>query len=115
MSDLNHISEAKTEEDFKQFSMSELVAYFNARSEKSVKKFRDKTQAAKRCAKITKSNVIKTKKKEGIGSFIEECLMNNDSTKDILEKVKDQFPDAKTNNSNISWYRSKLRKLGVLE
>lgn len=48
--------------------------------------------------------------KKGIGAMIKELIGQGLSTDDILTKVKEVNPDAKTNRACVSWYRSDLKK-----
>jgi len=51
-----------------------------------------------------------------IGTFVRETISNNSalSTEEILAKVRDQFPEAKTTASCVAWYKSDMRKKGLL-
>ena len=55
-------------------------------------------------------------KKVGIGSTIIEMILAQPelSNKDILDKVLEKFKDAKTSYACIAWYKSDLRKKGLI-
>lgn len=58
---------------------------------------------------------VKTKK-VGIGSTIIEMILAQPelSNKDILDKVLEKFKEAKTSYACIAWYKSDLRKKGLI-
>jgi hypothetical protein len=58
---------------------------------------------------------VKTKK-VGIGSTIIEMILAHPelSNKDILDKVLEKFKEAKTSYACIAWYKSDLRKKGLI-
>jgi len=53
-------------------------------------------------------------KKQGIGNYVYEILKTKEgwefTNTEILEKVKNQFPEAKTTIACISWYRGQINK-----
>ena len=50
-------------------------------------------------------------KVQGIGKFVKNLITTTKLTnKQILEKVKEQFPDASTSMACIAWYQTDLRK-----
>jgi hypothetical protein len=49
-------------------------------------------------------------KKQGIGAFVQDCIKNGHTNENILQKVKANFPNAKTTAASINWYRSQMRK-----
>lgn len=51
-----------------------------------------------------------------IGQFARKCIQDNPSMKneDILKLVQAQFPAAKTSYACIAWYKSDMKKKGVL-
>lgn len=51
-----------------------------------------------------------------IGKFVRETILANPevSTEDILTAVVAQYPNAKTTASCIAWYKSDMRKKGLL-
>lgn len=51
-------------------------------------------------------------KKPGIGQFIEGLILSGKENDKILEQVQGKFPGAKTTNSSVNWYRTKLRGAG---
>jgi hypothetical protein len=55
-------------------------------------------------------------KKVGIGSTIIEMILAQPelSNKDILDKVLEKFKEAKTSYACIAWYKSDLRKKGLI-
>ena len=69
-----------------------------------------KKPAAKKPA--AKKPAAKKPRAPGIGALVEELLLVNKATEDILAAIAKKFPDAATNASNVSWYRSKLRAAG---
>ena len=79
--------------------------------DKKVEKKEDKEPAKK-----TEKPVVKKAEKKGlgIGKYIQDILKTKIETKrtneDILKDVLKKFPKAKTNLSNISWYRNDLKK-----
>ena len=51
---------------------------------------------------------------QGVGAFAKTLLLEGLGNKEVLEKTLEQFPDAKTSISCISYYRSKLVLAGQL-
>ena len=50
-----------------------------------------------------------------IGQLCKYLILNSElSNTEILEIVKDKFPEAKTSPACIAWYKSDLRKSGML-
>lgn len=51
-----------------------------------------------------------------IGKFAREAILANPTMKndDILALVKAQFPNAKTTYACIAWYKSDMRKKGLM-
>ena len=50
-----------------------------------------------------------------IGQLCKYFILNSElSNTEILEIVKDKFPEAKTSPACIAWYKSDLRKSGLL-
>jgi hypothetical protein len=52
-----------------------------------------------------------------IGKFVRNCVLENSEMKneEILTKVKEAFPTAKTTYACIAWYKSDMRKKGLIE
>jgi len=51
-----------------------------------------------------------------IGQLANHLILNSTkSNKEILEIILQQFPEAKTSMSCIAWYKSDLRKKGLIE
>lgn len=52
----------------------------------------------------------------GIGQFVRHLLLKSTKTNaEILELVAKHFPESKTTAACIAWYKSDLRKKGLLE
>lgn len=51
---------------------------------------------------------------QGVGKFAKELLLSGMANKDVLAKVKEQFPSAKTSSACIGFYRTKLVAEGLL-
>lgn len=51
-----------------------------------------------------------------IGKFVREAILANAeaTTQEILDQVQAQFPEAKTSPACIAWYKSDMRKKGLL-
>lgn len=49
-----------------------------------------------------------------IGSRSRELIKQNLSNADILLKIKQEFPNGKTTMACIAWYKSDMRKKGLL-
>lgn len=51
-----------------------------------------------------------------IGKFVREVILANAeaTTQEILDQVQAQFPEAKTSPACIAWYKSDMRKKGLL-
>lgn len=58
---------------------------------------------------------VKTNKL-GIGKFIQDLMIKDPtrSNKDLLKAALEQFPTAQTSSACIAWYRSDLRKKGLI-
>lgn len=54
--------------------------------------------------------------KLGIGKFIQELMIKDQTlgNKDLLKAALEQFPTAQTSSACIAWYRSDLRKKGLI-
>ena len=53
-------------------------------------------------------------KVQGIGKFVKNLITTTKLTNtQILEKVKEQFPEAQTSMACIAWYQTDLRKKKV--
>lgn len=50
------------------------------------------------------------KKPRGIGNVVRELINAGKSNSQILSIVKSVFPEAKTNDSCVNWYRNQLKK-----
>ena len=51
-----------------------------------------------------------------IGNFVRELVLSNPeiSHDDAVKQVKERYPEAKTTTSCIAWYKSDMRKKGLL-
>ncbi len=51
-----------------------------------------------------------------IGQYVRECVLENSELKnqEILDKVLEKFPEAKTTISCIAWYKTDMRKKGLI-
>lgn len=77
-----------------------------------------RTKAGSKEAK-DKMAAVRAAKKErgpGIGKFVNDLLDKNIDmkTEDVLQKVHDKFPDAKTSKACVAWYRSHHPKHSTL-
>lgn len=63
-------------------------------------------------AKAPKAPKAPKEKKIGVGAIATQLIRDGDTNEVVLEKVRTQFPDAKTTLSSINWYRNKLRAAG---
>ena len=54
--------------------------------------------------------------KVSIGSFVRNLVKENLNTpnKELLDKVLQEFPNAKTSMACIAWYKSDMRKKGLI-
>lgn len=52
-----------------------------------------------------------------IGKFVQQLVLDNADMPnvDILAKVKEQYPQAKTTMACIAWYKSDMRKKGLIK
>lgn len=52
-----------------------------------------------------------------IGKFVQQLVLDNADmpNADILAKVKEQYPQAKTTMACIAWYKSDMRKKGLIK
>lgn len=52
-----------------------------------------------------------------IGKFVQQLVLDNTDMPnvDILAKVKEQYPQAKTTMACIAWYKSDMRKKGLIK
>lgn len=59
---------------------------------------------------------VKVEKKVGIGSTIVEMILKHPemTNTEILKKVLEKFENAKTSYACIAWYKSDLRKKGLI-
>jgi hypothetical protein len=51
-------------------------------------------------------------KAPGIGDVAKDLIRAGLGNKEVLDKVKELFPDAKTSMASINWYRNNLRDAG---
>ena len=51
-----------------------------------------------------------------IGKFVRDCILANPeaTNQQLLDKALAQFPQAKTTYACITWYKSDMRKHGIL-
>lgn len=51
-----------------------------------------------------------------IGKFVREAILANAeaTSQEILNQVQEQYPEAKTSPACIAWYKSDMRKKGLL-
>lgn len=52
---------------------------------------------------------------QGVGKFCKELLAEGKSNAEILAAVQETFPNAKTTNSCVSYYRTAMKKAAVVE
>jgi hypothetical protein len=106
--------------DLSTLSLSQLAALYNEHAEKPVKKFACSKEAAiaKVQAVLPKDPTPPKKKpgpKQGIGAMVCELILEKKlSPKDILAKVLETYPSAKTTMKCIYWYFSHLKSTGDL-
>ena len=50
-----------------------------------------------------------------IGNFARAQILLGKSNSEILDLIRIQFPDGKTTAACIAWYKSDMRKKGMLE
>jgi len=89
-----------------------------AAAKPAAKKEDTKKAAAKPAAKPAAKKAAATEetgRKPGVGSLIIEGLLAGKAAEEILMDVNTKFPDAKTTKTNISWYKSKLKREGKLD
>lgn len=48
--------------------------------------------------------------KTTIGAFAKDCIAKGWANEDVLKAIKINFPNAKTSNASLNWYRSQMRK-----
>jgi hypothetical protein len=53
--------------------------------------------------------------KRGIGMVIKEAIMAGKTNEEALALALEEFPQAHTSASTVSWYRNKLRKDGTID
>lgn len=58
------------------------------------------------------TQVIAGERWESIGQVAEAAMLAGLTNSETLEKVRKQFPKARTSPASIAWYRVKLRKEG---
>jgi len=81
------------------------------RSNISISSYARKAPAAPAAPKVApKKAAPKAKGKETIGNLATQAIRNGMTNEQILELVKAVFPNAKTSNASINWYRSQLNK-----
>ena len=70
----------------------------------------DFTRALEAKAAPAKTNKL------GIGKFIQELMINDPTlgNKELLKAALERFPTAQTSSACIAWYRSDLRKKGLI-
>jgi len=91
----------------------ELVQFYNDKvpDDKQIKKFKDRKTAEERCLRLVK--LIKQKKKETVGSFIREGIMQGLKADEIVKGVKERFPKSKSTKKDVGYWRFILRKEGT--
>ncbi len=68
-----------------------------------------KDKAVEGSAEVTKEVAAPVVKAPGIGDVAKQLIRDGLGNKEVLDKVKEQFPDAKTTMASINWYRNNLR------
>jgi hypothetical protein len=86
----------------------ERVAAHAAKDTLGVHRFAGKKQAAEISKKATKPGAKPRGK--GIGHFCEAMIADGKTNAEILAAVAKTFPDAKTSDSSVNWYRNKMAK-----
>lgn len=80
-------------------------------SEVMAAKITAKKTTVKKTAPAVEPQVEPKKTKgPGVGSLVKDLIGQGLNTDDILVKVKEAFPEAKTNRTCVSWYRSSLKR-----
>jgi len=80
------------------------------------RKKKEKEEVKHEPIQLTLINLETKKKPSGIGKFAMNLMVSTqESNKEILAQVREQFPTAKTTYECIAWYRSKLRRDAMLE
>lgn len=54
-------------------------------------------------------NAEKAPKAPGVGDLAKDLIRAGKTNEQVLEAVREKFPDAKTSMASINWYRNKLR------
>ena len=49
---------------------------------------------------------------EKVGEVAEELIRQGLPNEEVLARVKEKFPDARTSDASVRWYRSRLRQAG---
>ena len=54
--------------------------------------------------------VEKPKRKSGVGAFIKQQLKAGETPADIIEQVREAYPDSKATTRDVAWYKTQLKK-----
>lgn len=49
---------------------------------------------------------------QGVGEFAKKLIRGGMTNAEVLERVRSEFPTAKTSANSVNWYRSKMRHAG---
>ena len=95
-------------------TLAQLVAEYNAIAATPVKSFKSKAEALERIAKLQPVKPKSRAKPDGVGSYCRALIALGKTNKEILERVREDFPDAATTATSISWYRCKMKAAGLI-
>lgn len=54
----------------------------------------------------------KAPKAPGVGDVAKQLIRDGKSNQEVLDAIKEQFPDNKTTMASVNWYRNRLRQDG---
>lgn len=125
------LGECIMEKPLNEMTMEEIIAHHNAlatgldlptvESFKSLKAARAAVEKLGKPAKAAKApkepadpEKLGRGPVQGVGAFAKACILEGGTNKEVLDKVLEQFPTAKTSTSCIAYYRNKLVASGQL-
>lgn len=70
------------------------------------------SEAEQNTTETTEATVEKKAKGPGVGAYAKELIQAGKTNQEVLDAVKEKFPEAKTSMSSVNWYRNKMRSDG---
>lgn len=84
-----------------------------AKKKATTKKATTKKTVTKK--KATTKKKTASKRKPGVGAFIQEQIKKGKDNQSIADMIPSKFPHSSAGTNEVAWYRSKMRREGVIK